>query len=411
MTARVLLSVVVLCLSVFTPATASAGLAPEATTILVNTLADELNADGDCSLREAIRAANLDQAVDACAAGNGADTIVLQNGVTYTLTRAGADDTAINGDLDITDDVTIVGGNAIIDANGATTLDRVIQVLAGNIVTISNVTLRNGRTNSFGGGIRNAGTLTLQSVTLSSNQSTGNAGGGIANEAGALTLNSTTLTNNTASTLGGGIALLGGTLEAVNLSLNNNTAISDRGGGLWIGTSASATLVNSTINNNSADTNGGGIYNENNLTLLGSTVHTNDAGTPGGGVSEVGGGIYNLDTLVMSHSTVRNNTADDSGGISNDGGSMTIRNSTINNNTSISAAGMRNSNAGTAVLINSTVSGNSASAGAGGIANGSARCCSSATSPWPSTWRTPTPTTLATAAGSPTPPRRSCATA
>ena len=119
MTARVLLSVVMLCLSVFTPAAASAGLAaPEATTILVNTLADELNANGNCSLREAIRAANLDQAVDACAAGNGADTIVLQNGVTYTLTRAGADDTAILGDLDITDDVTIVGSNAIIDANG-----------------------------------------------------------------------------------------------------------------------------------------------------------------------------------------------------------------------------------------------------------------------------------------------------
>ena len=361
-----------LCLSGFIPTKASAGLAaPEATTILVNTLADELNANGNCSLREAIRSANLDQAVDACAAGNGADTIVLQNGVTYTLTRAGADDTAINGDLDITDAVTIVGSNAIIDANGATTLDRVIQVLAGNVVTISNVTLRNGRTTSFGGGIRNAGTLTLQTVTLSSNQSTGNAGGGIANEADALTLNNTTITNNTASTLGGGIALLGGTLEAVNLNLNNNTATSDRGGGIRIGTSASATLINSIINNNSADTNGGGIYNENNLTLLGSTVHTNDAGTPGGGVSEVGGGIYNLDTLVMSHSTVRNNTADDSGGISNDGGSMTIHSSTINDNTSISAAGLRNANSGTAVLINSTVSHNSASAGAGGIANGS----------------------------------------
>jgi len=364
-TLREFMSAVVLTVGVLSPAMASA--AP--TTLLVNTLTDELNADGDCSLREAIRAANLDQAVDACAAGNGADTVVLQNGVTYTLTRAGADDTAINGDLDITSAVSIAGSNAIIDANGATTLDRVIQVLAGNVVTISNVTLRNGRTTSFGGGIRNAGTLTLQTVTLSSNQSTGNAGGGIANEAGALTLNNTTLTNNTASTLGGGIALLGGTLEAVNLSLNNNTATSDRGGGLWIGTSASATLVNSTINNNSADTNGGGIYNENNLTLLGSTVHTNHAGTAGGGVSEVGGGIYNQDTLVMSHSTVRNNTADDSGGISNDGGSMSIRSSTINNNTSISAAGLRNANAGTAVLINSTVSGNSASAGAGGIAN------------------------------------------
>ena len=42
-------------------------------------------------------------AVDACAAGNGADTITLQANVTYTLTRVGADDTAVNGDLDITD--------------------------------------------------------------------------------------------------------------------------------------------------------------------------------------------------------------------------------------------------------------------------------------------------------------------
>lgn len=372
MTARVLLSVVMLCLSVFTPAAASAGLAaPEATTILVNTLADELNANGNCSLREAIRAANLDQAVDACAAGNGADTIVLQNGVTYTLTHAGADDTAILGDLDITDDVTIVGSNAIIDANGAVTNDRVIHVLSGNVVTISSVTLRNGRTSSFGAGIRNAGTLTLRSVTISDNQSTGNAGGGLANEAGTLSVFDSTVTGNTASTLGGGIALLGGALQGVNLTLSSNTANSDRGGGLWIGSSASATLVNSTINNNSADTNGGGIYNENNLTLLGSTVRNNQAGVAGGGVSEFGGGIFNEDTLEMSHSTVRNNLADDSAGISNDGGSMTIRNSTINNNTSISAAGIRNANAGTAVLINSTVSSNSASAGAGGIANGS----------------------------------------
>ena len=180
----VLLSVVMLCLSVFTPAVANAGLAPESTTILVTTLTDELNSDGDCALREAIRAANLDQAVDACAAGSGADTIVLQGGVTYTLTRAGVDDTAILGDLDITDDLTLIGSNAIINANGAVTNDRVIQVLSGNVVTISSVTLRNGRTSSFGAGVRNAGTLTLRSVTISDNQSTGNAGGGLAQRGG-----------------------------------------------------------------------------------------------------------------------------------------------------------------------------------------------------------------------------------
>ncbi len=368
MVARVVACLLFAGFGLLMPASASASLTPDAT-ILVNTLTDELNSDGDCSLREAIRAANLDQAVDACPAGSGADTIVLQSGVTYTLTRPGADDTAVNGDLDIADDLTITGSNAIIDANGATTNDRVIQVLGGNVVTISNVTLRNGRTTSFGAGIRSAGTLTLRSVTLSGNQSTGNAGGGLANEAGALAVFDSTITGNTASTLGGGVALLGGALQAVNLTLSSNTANSDRGGGLWVGTNASATLITSTVNNNDAGTNGGGIYNENNLSLLGSTVRNNQAGVAGGGVSEFGGGIYNEDTLVLSHSTVRNNLADDSAGISNDGGSMTIKFSTINNNTGISAAGMRNSNAATAVLTNSTVSSNSASASAGGIAN------------------------------------------
>ena len=59
--------------------------------------------DSDCSLREAIRAA------DALA---GADTITLPAG-TYTLSIAGtAEDANATGDLDITDDLTITGASA-----------------------------------------------------------------------------------------------------------------------------------------------------------------------------------------------------------------------------------------------------------------------------------------------------------
>ncbi len=56
-----------------------------AATITVTTTDDELNVDGDCSLREAIQAANSDAAVDACTAGSGADVIELPAGA-YTLT-------------------------------------------------------------------------------------------------------------------------------------------------------------------------------------------------------------------------------------------------------------------------------------------------------------------------------------
>ena len=55
-------------------------LASDSNSIMVNTGEDEDNNDGDCSLREAIRAANMDRPVDACRPGNGADNVVLPHG-------------------------------------------------------------------------------------------------------------------------------------------------------------------------------------------------------------------------------------------------------------------------------------------------------------------------------------------
>ncbi|MEM8532907.1 MAG: choice-of-anchor Q domain-containing protein [Chloroflexota bacterium] len=73
-----------------------------ATTINVTTTHDELNNDGDCSLREAVRAANLDQAVDNCPAGDGSDIIDVPAG-TYNLS---------DGTLRVTESVQIRGGSA-----------------------------------------------------------------------------------------------------------------------------------------------------------------------------------------------------------------------------------------------------------------------------------------------------------
>ena len=346
--------------------------APAAVSILVTTTTDELNSDGDCSLREAIRAANLNVVVDACPAGSAAsaDIITLQSAATYSFSQAGTDDTAIDGDLDIAGDLILKGANATVQAGTTTAngIDRVFQVLSGNEVAMEALTIRHGRTSSFGAGIRTAGDLTLEDVTVTLNTSTGNVGGGIAVEAGSLTLINSTVSSNTAATVGGGLALLGGSLTMVGGAISSNTANTDRGGGLWVGTNGGASLLNCTISGNTADTNGGGIYNENNLDLFGCTIHSNQAGTPGGGV---GGGIYNLDSLTIKHSTIRDNDADDSAGINNDGGVMNIKNSTISGNQAISAGGLRNQNSGVANLVNTTVSSNSATAGAGGIANGS----------------------------------------
>jgi CSLREA domain-containing protein len=96
--------------------------------INVNTFKDELNKDGDCSLREAIVAANTDTEVDACPAGLGDDTIFLPKG-TFAISIPGLDeDQAQTGDLDLLESVTIQGagiGETIIEGS---MLDRVFDV-------------------------------------------------------------------------------------------------------------------------------------------------------------------------------------------------------------------------------------------------------------------------------------------
>lgn len=66
--------------------------------------------------------------------------------------------------------LTFVGAGA-----GQTFLDGgdallILQIEAGVIVTLRSLTIRNGKTTAFGGGIENRGTLTLDDVTVTGNQ-------------------------------------------------------------------------------------------------------------------------------------------------------------------------------------------------------------------------------------------------
>src|SRR5262245_11454843 len=97
-----------------------------------------------------------------------------------TLRGSPGDDVNAGGDLDITRDLTNQGagpGVTIVDGGG---VDRVFHVFSGAAVTISGVTIRNGRTTGTpGGGIRlSSGSLTLVNVAVSGNHS-GLDGGGI----------------------------------------------------------------------------------------------------------------------------------------------------------------------------------------------------------------------------------------
>ena len=99
--------------------------------------------DTDCSLREAIVAAN---------ATMGTDTIILNNGTTYDLTLAGA---GTLGDLDVSGSLTIQSSDpnaspAIINAVVGTLDSRVIDVAANANLTLTGVTLQGGREHNRG---------------------------------------------------------------------------------------------------------------------------------------------------------------------------------------------------------------------------------------------------------------------
>ena len=247
--------------------------ATELSVITVNTIDDELNEDGDCSLREAIRAANSDSQVDGCPAGDGGDTIQIREG-TFLLKLTGTgEDESLNGDLDITDDLTITGagvGVTIIDGDH---LDRVFHVVSEVSVVLSGVTIQNGYASTSsglvgGGGILNEnGHLDVFNSTISSNRAVG-AGGGIKN-LGTLNLVDVTISGNS-SDQGGGINN-DGALTLTNVTLNNNETFKTGGG---IDNSGDATLTNVTFETNSTQGKNGGdaIYNDGNITILNATI-------------------------------------------------------------------------------------------------------------------------------------------
>jgi CSLREA domain-containing protein len=249
-----------------------------AATITVNTIDDELNTDGDCSLREAIRAANLNTVVDACPAGSGADTIMLPAG-TFVLTLPGTgENLAATGDLDITDQLTLQGvskASTIIYANG---IDRVLDIYA--TVQIANLTVANGDSGSeSGGGIRVGGDLTLSNSRV---------------------------TDNTTNAAGGGIYVSSSSanLTVIDSRIYNNHAAFD-GGGIY--NFGSITLVNSLVDGNTSSS-GGGISSQKTLVLIDSTVSGNDGGPYGGGVKVVG-------TTDLYNVTITANLASQGGGV------------------------------------------------------------------------------------------------
>src|SRR5690606_28385394 len=128
------------------------------------------------------------------------------------------------------DGLTINGNGATLvrsDAGGTASF-RLLYIATGAQLTLDSVTVSNGDSTHFGGGIYNAGTLEISRSTLSGNLA--GRGGGIYNaDTGTLEIRHSTLSSNIGGDSGGGIHNTG-TLEIRNSTFSGNSAFSAGGG-------------------------------------------------------------------------------------------------------------------------------------------------------------------------------------
>jgi len=218
--------------------------------------------DGNCTLVDAITAANTDAPAGSCGAGNGADTIELTGDV--TLTERDNVDRGNNGLPVVTTEVLLDGrGHTIRRSSGAIPF-RLFRIAVdpslpddepAPSLTLLNTTVTGGRLedSSHGGAISNgAGSyLTLIDSTVSDSYVDNGAGGGIYNR-GTMDLIGTTVTANIARGFrAGGIENTGkATLTSSTISANMGSYGGSGGGVNSLGV---LTLINSTVSGNSGD--------------------------------------------------------------------------------------------------------------------------------------------------------------
>lgn len=299
-------------------------------------------------------------------ADSACSTISVTNDITLT-----------SGQLLIKRDVTIAGpagGTVTIDANGAS---RVLEVFYGVNVTLRNLTITGGNASTDGyggGGILNAGSLTIQDCAVTANRSPRPAGGILNTNGGTLILQDTTVSDNTAEGgSGGGIfSDLEGALTIQDSTVARNQASED-GGGVF--SSGALTIDNGTIKENGARYMGGGIfsgsYSEGDVLGGGGPVTITRSLIAGNAVSGtdvadgMGGGLYlAASDVTITESTISGNGAHAGGGLVNAFGALTLERSTVSGNSAIEVAGGIGSvtepenNAQHTTILNSTISGN-----------------------------------------------------
>ncbi|PYS45741.1 MAG: hypothetical protein DMF68_21340 [Acidobacteria bacterium] len=284
----------------------------------------------DCTLREAINAANADAGAETISF----DPTVFASPGPYTINLTSALP-------DLASDMTINGPGA-------------------NVLSVKRNTGGNYRIFTIPSGNNN---VTINGLTISNGNSVGSSpdgeGGGIRNaSSGTVNVTNSTISGNAAGAQGGGIFRSGiGALNVTNSTISGNT--SDQGGGLATTSSGTVSITNSTISGNTANANAGGVFISNaTIAFTGSTItnnrtdNDNNGSGSGGGIDSVSGTVTLKNTIVAGNfkGPSPSTTADDIFGtvdaassfsLIGTGGSGGLVNATNSNQVGVPDAGLK----------------------------------------------------------------------
>ena len=312
-------------------------------------IAADITVDAECSLVDAILAAESDSEIGNCPAGDGADTIHLSGEITLSEELP-----------QISSDITIEGGGFTISGGDSF---RIFHIADGGSLAINELTLSNGNAEE-GGAIKNDGKLMISNSSFSTN-AVELFGGAIFND-GALRVTDTTFTNNQ-SQFGGGAIANRGSLDVGNSSYVDNVAGYEGGGA--ISNIGALIITDSSFTENSTDYGSGGAIRNlaGQSNIIDSIFVDNWAEDDGGAIANVGayGGPYG--ELIVTGSTFAGNRAEIGGGgaiSSTDYNKLSIANSSFTNNFANIFGGAIVS-FGELSVVNSTLTGNSSDGGGG----------------------------------------------
>ncbi len=231
-----------------------------------------------------------------------------------------------------------------------------VTVSAGATVDIRSLTVSDASES----GIVNLGTLTLREITSTANGLTDVGGPGGVFNSGTLTMLHSTVRENG---WGPGFPLVGGIENDGVLALRDSAVVHNRGDHGGLDNEGSATITRSILDRNGGFS-GGNIVNDGYLELRTSTV--------AGGICEGACAILNHNVAVVVDSVVSGNGGLDSrhGPITNDGGTLTIRGSSIRaNEGALGSPGAISNDAGTVTIGGSVIAGNASWDGDAAIKN------------------------------------------